>query len=68
MRNRFTTMTAILIILLFPLLTSRGYAQGDKDKFKARYENAVGSKEFDQLANLGVIRPNRVRAAVGFKL
>ena len=47
MRNRFTTITAILIILLFPLLTGRAYAQGDKDKFKARYENAVGSKEFD---------------------
>ena len=29
---------------------------------------ALGSKEFEQLANLGVIRPNRVRAAVGFKL
>ena len=47
MRNHFTTTTAILIVLLFPLLTVGAYAQGDKDKFKARYENAVGSKEFD---------------------
>jgi hypothetical protein len=45
MRIRFTT--PILLVLALFVLAGTTFGQGDKDKFKERYENAVGSKEFD---------------------
>ena len=47
MRNRFTTALAIVLPAILVLSAGIANAQGDKDKFKARYESNSANKEFD---------------------
>jgi hypothetical protein len=47
MRKLFTATTVVLMAVVLSSLTQTANAQGDKDKFKARYEANVGSKDFD---------------------
>jgi len=64
MRNRFITLT-ILVFAVCLLPTGVANAQGDKDKFKARYEANAGSKEFDPHDFSGIWEMTRLDHSFG---
>jgi len=66
MRNRFTTLAALLPVILI-LSAGIANAQGDKDKFKARYESNAVNKEFDPHDFTGIWEMTRLDHTLGTK-
>ena len=65
MRNRFSTTLATLLPLILILSAGVANAQGDKDKFKARYESNSVNKEFDSHDFTGVWEMTRLDHSLG---
>src|SRR2546429_2374942 len=64
MRNRFANLAALLPVILI-LSAGIANAQGDKDKFKARYESNTANKEFDPHDLAGVWEMTKLDHSLG---
>ncbi len=64
MRNRLTTLATVLPVILV-LSAGIANAQGDKDKFKARYESNSVNKEFDPHDFTGIWEMTRLDHSLG---
>src|SRR5436853_5050518 len=65
MRNRFTTTLAMVLAVILVLSAGIANAQGDKDKFKARYESNSVNKEFDPHDFTGIWEMTRLDHSLG---
>ena len=65
MRTRFSTLIPVLVPVVFLWLGSVASAQGDKEKFKARYEALPSDSNFDRHDLSGIWTQTKLDHSLG---